>query len=348
FAWPRSNLQQQQTTWGPIEALSCLIECVANPKLIDEQWVLNQYKWIVWKIVSMVRNYPDLFRDWLSSEKVLDQLKYRYEREINCGHKSVIKSIIKDDASPSWPMVLCVSNIIDDVTQSISSYLPLSSSSHMSKLELTDGWYKIHACIDPPLQRAIMKYKIKIGYKLEICGACICGKPNKKTPISTTFDETTHWDSKIGIGKFRTFASLKSLTTDGGPVFAIGVIIMRKYPFMCCETNEGEVYITHNEKGEELAQGNSKYIHSVVPFFKVHREALITIWKPSSSLYNSIHEGQGNQIYSLLADKAITYCDELDKIDCLYRPQANIAIKRVDEVKKDIISGITVEVQIAI
>ncbi|CAJ0758708.1 2017_t:CDS:2, partial [Entrophospora sp. SA101] len=25
--------------------------------------------------------------------------------------------------------------------------------------------------------------------------------------------------------------------------------------------------------------------------------------------------------------EAITYCDELDKIDCLYRPQANIAIK---------------------
>lgn len=229
-------------------------------------------------------------------------------------------------------MVLCVSNIID-ATQSISSY---SSSSHISKLELTDGWYKIHACIDPPLQRAIMKYKIKIGYKLEICDACICGKPNGKTPISTTFDETSsiylklsgnstklaHWDSKLGIGKFRTFASLKSLTTDGGPVFAIDVIIMRKYPFMYRETNEDEVYITHNEKGEELAQRNSKYIRSVVPFFKVRvcdyhgepksvkkikREALITIWKPSSSLYNSIHEGQRNQIYSLLIDSHQPY-----------------------------------------
>lgn len=38
-------------------------------------------------------------------------------------------------------------------------------------LELTDMWYKILADVDQPLQRAISKSKIRIGYKLEICGA---------------------------------------------------------------------------------------------------------------------------------------------------------------------------------
>lgn len=38
-------------------------------------------------------------------------------------------------------------------------------------LELTDTWYKIRASIDQPLQRAIMRSKIRIGYKLEIYGA---------------------------------------------------------------------------------------------------------------------------------------------------------------------------------
>jgi len=38
-------------------------------------------------------------------------------------------------------------------------------------LELTDMWYKIRADIDLPLQRAISKSKIRIGCKLEICGA---------------------------------------------------------------------------------------------------------------------------------------------------------------------------------
>lgn len=32
-------------------------------------------------------------------------------------------------------------------------------------------WYKIRADVDQPLQRAISKSKIRIGYKLEICGA---------------------------------------------------------------------------------------------------------------------------------------------------------------------------------
>ena len=39
-------------------------------------------------IISMIRSYPYLFHEWLSSDKVLNQLKYRYEREINCGHRS--------------------------------------------------------------------------------------------------------------------------------------------------------------------------------------------------------------------------------------------------------------------
>ena len=59
------------------------------------------------------QTYPDLFHDWLTSDKILDQLKYRYEREIIHGHRSAIKSIVEDDdISPAFPMVLCVSNIM--------------------------------------------------------------------------------------------------------------------------------------------------------------------------------------------------------------------------------------------
>ncbi|CAJ0842379.1 3118_t:CDS:2 [Entrophospora sp. SA101] len=432
FTWPRlfskSDSQPQQKTWGPNEALSCLIECGANPKLIDEQWVLNHYKWIVWKITSMIRSYPYLFRDWLSSDTVLDQLRYRYEREINRAHRSSIKLIVEGDTSPSWPIVLCVSDIIDDK-------IPIDSK---LSLELTDGWYKIHACIDPPLQRAIMKSKIKIGSKLEICGAKVYGESVGKTSVleatnsiylklSGNSTKPAHWDSKLGFGKFRPFASLNSLTPDGGFIFAIDVVVMRKYPLMYRETTKDGIYIMRNEKGEELAQRkfteqmqekvlslleiyhkvgiggddsannnirqkqaitkqyvNSltsgeeifnllhentedsnrifeylssdqirwlndwlnrkkirdlnekndwlneqlesmdlKCVRSVVPFFKVRvcdyhetvgevqsrvkREALITIWSPSSSLYDSIREGQRNHIYSLMVANNQSY-----------------------------------------
>ena len=126
-SWTKTSCQQQQQTeWGPSEVFSCLIKCGADPNLIDEKWILNHYKWIVWKITSMVRSYPDLFHDWLTSDKILDQLKYRYEREIIHGHRSAIKSIVEDDdISPAFPMVLCVSNIINNM---ITTSTTLSSS----------------------------------------------------------------------------------------------------------------------------------------------------------------------------------------------------------------------------
>ena len=55
-SWTKTSCQQQQQTeWGPSEVFSCLIKCGADSNLIDEQWVENHYKWIVWKITSMVR-----------------------------------------------------------------------------------------------------------------------------------------------------------------------------------------------------------------------------------------------------------------------------------------------------
>ena len=75
---------------------------------------------------------------------------------------------------------LRVSNIIND----ISSPLSFSSFSHMLKLGLTDGWHKIDAYIDPPLQQVIAKPKIKICSKLEICSPRIYGESVEKIPVS--------------------------------------------------------------------------------------------------------------------------------------------------------------------
>ena len=36
--------------------------------------------------------------------------------------------------------------------------------------ELTDGWYKIHAQVDPPLRRALDRGIIRVGRKLAMCG----------------------------------------------------------------------------------------------------------------------------------------------------------------------------------
>ncbi|CAG8787687.1 5281_t:CDS:2, partial [Acaulospora morrowiae] len=101
------------STWGPYEAYLSLINCGANVNLINEEWVLNHYQLIVWKIASMVRSFPYEFSSWWCVEKVLEQLQYRYEREINCAQRSVLKLIIEGDGNASLPMVLCVSRIYE-------------------------------------------------------------------------------------------------------------------------------------------------------------------------------------------------------------------------------------------
>lgn len=39
---------------------------------------------------------------------------FRYEREINNSHRSALKLIIEGDGTASMPMVLCVSDIIEE------------------------------------------------------------------------------------------------------------------------------------------------------------------------------------------------------------------------------------------
>jgi len=92
---------------------------------------------------------------------------YRYEREINRCERPAVRLIQERDASPNAAMVLCVFAISWPSGSPAEKVLP--------GLVLTDGWYKIRAQIDIALARAIKKRKIRVGSKLEIIGARVCG-----------------------------------------------------------------------------------------------------------------------------------------------------------------------------
>lgn len=63
--------------WGPKDARKELIKAGALERLLPPGWVENHYRWIVWKIASMIRSYPDEFADWWAPRKITDQLLYR-------------------------------------------------------------------------------------------------------------------------------------------------------------------------------------------------------------------------------------------------------------------------------
>jgi hypothetical protein len=96
---------------------------------------------------------------FLKVGNVLEELKYRYDREVNNGHRSAIKKILEGNASPSLMMVLCISAIYscpdlnnskpeddrahtDDDNSENKSLRP-AKRNMPTKIELTDGWYVV-------------------------------------------------------------------------------------------------------------------------------------------------------------------------------------------------------------
>lgn len=69
-------------------------------------------------------------------------------------------------------MVLCISNItwsdggVDDDGNLIKPH---------PELEVTDGWYRLRAQVDECLARAARKGALKVGRKIAVAGAKVCG-----------------------------------------------------------------------------------------------------------------------------------------------------------------------------
>ena len=99
--------------WGPVQARHDMLNAGAVPARTPLAWVENHYGWIVWKMASLVRSYPDIFtKDW-HSRTILNQLLYRYEREVNMGQRPVLKKVLEQDVASMNHMVLLIAEIIE-------------------------------------------------------------------------------------------------------------------------------------------------------------------------------------------------------------------------------------------
>lgn len=99
--------------WGYKEAMQDLVKAGAVSTRMSTLWIENHYGLIVWKFACLIRSYPDKFiQDW-TSQNVLEQLLYRYEREFNMGHRPVLKKILEQDDISAKHMILVISDIIE-------------------------------------------------------------------------------------------------------------------------------------------------------------------------------------------------------------------------------------------
>ncbi|XP_056170255.1 protein BREAST CANCER SUSCEPTIBILITY 2 homolog B-like isoform X2 [Syzygium oleosum] len=244
--------------------LHMLVQSGASTQHISRGWVTNHYRWIIWKLASYERHYPATTGKFLTTTNVLEELKYRYEREINHGHRSAIKRILEGDASPAAMLVLCVSAIhVDDNLKTPSSTTPLNGTlnNNAMRLELTDGWYSVDALLDGLLSKHLMEKKMYIGQKIRIWGARLCGWAAPVSPLEETRMATlllhangtyrAHWADRLGFckgaGAPLAFRCIKS---NGGPIPMTLVGVTRIYPILYRERLSSGDSIVRSERME--------------------------------------------------------------------------------------------------
>ncbi|KAG0002160.1 Breast cancer 2, early onset [Entomortierella chlamydospora] len=265
--------------WGVDEAYQGLTTRGAVPHLLSNVWLKNHYGLIVWKLACYVRSWPEHFISskatlsspkmsplpWFSPTKVLDQLAYRYEREVNRAERSALRRIVEGDDSAAKHMVLCIASITREYSEEINQ--------DVWRVTVTDGWYVLPATLDACLIRVLERGKrLKVGSKLHVCRAKLSGAENGvailelagagalTTSVSIVLQANSTklagWDTKLGFQRtpllWTTY--LGSILPEGGLVPGLDVIVLRKYPVTYLETlADGTTKIKRTAREEEKA-----------------------------------------------------------------------------------------------
>ncbi|KAF8527565.1 hypothetical protein BU17DRAFT_39718 [Hysterangium stoloniferum] len=211
--------------------------------LVTKEWVDNHWSLILWKMIGMACLEPEKIAKKWSWDEVMRQLHMRYQRELAGSSRPALRLITTQDAPPSGPIVLCISNIfwtdehIDDAGQSVPAH---------PELEITDGWYRLRAKVDESLARAARNKVLRTGRKIACSGARLDSSKKDPMEILEAYDSvrlilsgnSTHlasWHTSLGFQSTPFVATLRSLTPDGGGVPLLDLIITNIYPIAFIE-----------------------------------------------------------------------------------------------------------------
>ncbi|KAJ3330474.1 Breast cancer 2, early onset [Blyttiomyces sp. JEL0837] len=250
----------EPTSWGPDEARLEMLESVKYPKELTPEWVENHYRWIVWKLASMVRSFPSLVSSHWNQKMVKQQLNYRFERE-HQAQRSAVKLIIEGDDSPTYTLILCISEIRE-----------MSS----------DGWYPIRADIDDALTEAINAKKIFQHSVLE-------GLSSRTLKIQGNSTRRAKWDEKLGFHKKRPpfRVSVGKLSVGGGAAPVVDVVIMRKY---------SPKYLSLDADGKKVRRSQQQEDMEVAKYEKARQAEEDRLWsKAALEEYTSAEEAEAKR-----------------------------------------------------
>ncbi|XP_050678222.1 uncharacterized protein LOC126974694 isoform X3 [Leptidea sinapis] len=258
FTGNRNELSKKEVS---IDHIKDIFLKSVNKKIVPKGWLENHIQLIMWKLFSYEVRFPNCLDKVCSVRNVLDQLKYRYDRELyNVQRPSLRKILEKDDVS-SKTLVLCIAEIYVD-NKIIKGEIKENDN---IELLVTDGWYCIKACIDKLIAKYVAEGKIRVGTKIVTNGAELLNCEQGMSPwedISSVrlkiFGNSTrpaHWDARLGYnGVAAILSQLSSVKPDGGKVSKLRAYVTRVYPTLYVEKFEDGSTVTRSERLENIYQ----------------------------------------------------------------------------------------------
>ncbi|XP_017892646.1 breast cancer type 2 susceptibility protein homolog, partial [Ceratina calcarata] len=228
-------------------------------------WVGNHYRWIVWKLAAMDRikfgDRHDTLPTMLTVTRIMSELKYRYQREIDMRQTPALKlvsmgSIDAATVAAARRLVLCV------------SFVQFDESLNNVMLKLTDSWYSIRAIPDALLRRHVVS-KLTVGTKIITYGATLSqqiidGQQHRVLYLNGNSTRRAAWDTKLGFarpsGPFT--INLATIDPNGGLIGRVRVTIVRVYPILYYDrvTNKYENEQCERQKANADQRTRARYI----------------------------------------------------------------------------------------
>ncbi|XP_013146630.1 PREDICTED: breast cancer type 2 susceptibility protein homolog isoform X2 [Papilio polytes] len=233
---------------------------LVNKNIIPDGWIDNHLKLIIFKLISYEKEFKYTMKSICSVKNVLEQLKYRYDRELyNVERPAFRKLLEKDDVSTKTMVLRVIAIFVDGV---IAESIPDTSN---IELLLTDGWYCIKSSLDQMLTRLVKDHKIRVGTKLVTNGAELLNCEQGIAPWEDTsavrlklFGNCTRrarFDAKLGYHKGAAILSrLSKVQLEGGKVSKLRALVTRVYPTLYVEKFEDGSTVTRSERLEHLYQ----------------------------------------------------------------------------------------------
>ncbi|KAG6427679.1 hypothetical protein SASPL_111925 [Salvia splendens] len=261
------NLPEYVKSMNPVAAESFTIRNETSSECIGPEAFYTMLLQSGASIQHMTKDYAEKFSGkLLTVSSVLEELLYRYEREVNHGHRSLIKKMLDGDVPPSSMMVLCVSSVCEDHDPQCGNQSVPQEGGYVnaSRIELTDGWYAVTALLDEQLSQKLASKKLFLGQKIRIWGAKLSGwlgpvslfQASSTTSLLLHINGTyrCHWAERLGLckraGDPLAFRCIKG---NGGVVPSTLVRVTRTYPVLYRERLSNGSFVVRSERLEAKA-----------------------------------------------------------------------------------------------